>query len=290
MKLRIPFFALSFTFSLLLSAQSYGPIDPSTLTFSASAQPNGSPAYNWANLIDGDYNTSWSTTTAASPSDYLLVQIDQPIEITQLAITAGIGGGYTYTYNIEFQLTNGSWQSLGNATFNSESTETFFSQGSPQLMTAIRINNIQSIATYPGGSSNVPMNIKEIYLEAEQAIPSITGGLTVDKLQVGAALPVNDYLVAVGGNIICEGVDVMTRQQWPDYVFDKDHKLMTLKETEDYISENGHLPGVPDAETVRKKGISLDEMIIIQMEKIEELTLHIIELQKQIKVLQTEKR
>lgn len=69
---------------------------------------------------------------------------------------------------------------------------------------------------------------------------------------------------------------------WADYVFDENYDLMELSKVEEYISKNGHLPGVPSAEEVYKNGIELAEMNKILLEKIEELTLHVIELEKKI--------
>ena len=81
----------------------------------------------------------------------------------------------------------------------------------------------------------------------------------------------------------------VTLTGWPDYVFDEGYKLMSLGETEQYIKENGHLPGVPSAQTVEDEGLSLGEMNARLMQKLEELTLYVIELQKQIDELKKER-
>ncbi len=77
-------------------------------------------------------------------------------------------------------------------------------------------------------------------------------------------------------------------QVWPDYVFDKEYVLMPLNEVEAFIQANGHLPNVPSAEEVVVDGQDLGEMNRILLEKIEELTLHMIEQQKQIDALRVE--
>lgn len=74
-------------------------------------------------------------------------------------------------------------------------------------------------------------------------------------------------------------------QAWPDYVFDSEYSLMPLEEVENYIQENGHLPNVPSAEEVELQGQNLGEMNKVLLEKIEELTLHLIEQQKEIEAL-----
>jgi hypothetical protein len=73
---------------------------------------------------------------------------------------------------------------------------------------------------------------------------------------------------------------------WPDYVFAPGYKLRTLPETEAYIKANGHLPEVPSAGQIEKEGLNLSEMNATLLKKIEELTLHIIQLQKRIEVLE----
>lgn len=72
---------------------------------------------------------------------------------------------------------------------------------------------------------------------------------------------------------------------WADYVFDKDYDLMSLLELEKYIEENAHLPNIPSAKEVVETGISVGEMQRLQMEKIEELTLHLIDKDKEIEDL-----
>lgn len=75
-------------------------------------------------------------------------------------------------------------------------------------------------------------------------------------------------------------------ENWPDYVFEKDYPLMPLQEVSTFIQENGHLPNVPKAETIENEGLSLGEMNKILMEKIEELTLHLIQQEKRIQELE----
>lgn len=69
---------------------------------------------------------------------------------------------------------------------------------------------------------------------------------------------------------------------FPDYVFKSDYQLLPLSELESYIKTNQHLPNVPSAKSVEKNGIGIGKLTKIQLEKIEELTLYIIELQKQL--------
>ena len=92
----------------------------------------------------------------------------------------------------------------------------------------------------------------------------------------------NGYRVSVNGKMACEEVMVDLKADWPDYVFKDDYKLKTLNEVEKHIHDKGHLPGVPSAEEVADKGLMLGDMNKVMMEKIEELTLYILEQQKQL--------
>lgn len=89
------------------------------------------------------------------------------------------------------------------------------------------------------------------------------------------------YKLAVNGKIISEEIKVQLQSQWPDYVFKKNYKLLTLEEIEKYIKENGHLINIPSAEEVEANGIELGEMNKLLLEKIEELTLYIINQKRQ---------
>ena len=71
-----------------------------------------------------------------------------------------------------------------------------------------------------------------------------------------------------------------------DYVFNKNYKLMPLNKVADYVKENKHLPDVPSAADVKKEGIDLGSMDAKLLKKIEELTLYVIQQQKQIDELQ----
>ncbi|MEI6052814.1 MAG: hypothetical protein WCQ44_08950, partial [Opitutaceae bacterium] len=67
-----------------------------------------------------------------------------------------------------------------------------------------------------------------------------------------------------------------------DYVFDSNYSLMPLQQVESYVNENKHLPKMPSATEVKDKGMNMGEMQNKLLQKIEELTLYVIEQQKQI--------
>jgi len=85
-------------------------------------------------------------------------------------------------------------------------------------------------------------------------------------------------------------VDLASANGWADYVFKKEYKLNTLEAVERHIEEKGHLPNIPSAEDVKKNGINLGEMDAKLLEKIEELTLYVIQLNKDVKQLGVENK
>ncbi|MBI9033478.1 MAG: hypothetical protein JEZ03_03295 [Bacteroidales bacterium] len=101
------------------------------------------------------------------------------------------------------------------------------------------------------------------------------------------------YKLAIDGNAgILGKLDAQEIEvkavSWADYVFAKDYHLRSLSEVENFITENGHLPDVPSEEKVIEEGINVAEMDAILLQKIEELTLYMIEQQKMIDELKQE--
>ncbi len=97
-------------------------------------------------------------------------------------------------------------------------------------------------------------------------------------------IPVGTKL-AVNGKVLATEVQVALVANWADYVFDEDYNLKPLSEIENFIKENKHLPDVPSANQIAKNGVNLGEMDAILLQKIEELTLYMIDLKKENELL-----
>ena len=84
--------------------------------------------------------------------------------------------------------------------------------------------------------------------------------------------------------IIKASVEVLVSEtgDWGDFVFADDYNLPSLNEVERFIAKNHHLPGIPSAAEVETNGLGLSDMSNRMMQKIEELTLYIIEQDKRI--------
>jgi len=95
----------------------------------------------------------------------------------------------------------------------------------------------------------------------------------------------DDYMLTVNGKVICEELKVELSGNWPDYVFADEYNLKPLHELKSFIDTNNHLPNIPKAAEVEKDGFELGEMNRKLLEKVEELTLYVIQLQEQIDAL-----
>ncbi len=102
---------------------------------------------------------------------------------------------------------------------------------------------------------------------------------------VGTA-DVSTYKLYVSGGILTE--ELRVRTGWADYVFNKNYRLRPLKEVDQFIQKNGHLPDCPSEKEVLENGLSVGEATANQQARIEELYLHLIEMDKKMQTLQTE--
>jgi len=96
-----------------------------------------------------------------------------------------------------------------------------------------------------------------------------------------------NFLVYGNGKVYAREISVRL-DNFPDYVFEDDYNLMSLSDLEVFIKNNKHLPEIPKEADVLENGLNIGEMQKLQMQKIEELTLYIINLQNQIYEIKNE--
>lgn len=101
---------------------------------------------------------------------------------------------------------------------------------------------------------------------------------------IGTSTPATGYKLTVDGKIICEELRVQL-SPFPDYVFEPAYRLAPLNEVEAFIQTNKHLPGMPSAKEVETESVNVGEIELKLVEKVEELTLHLIAQQKEIEKL-----
>jgi hypothetical protein len=131
--------------------------------------------------------------------------------------------------------------------------------------------------------------------------PLIYGDFSAKYVTIGDVSPTlrsqgvatGGYNLLVKGGILTEKVKVALAQSgtdWADYVFEPSYKLMALEEVEAFTKKNKHLPNVPSAEEMVNSGLDVVQTSKMFMEKIEELTLYIIKLNKEIEALKSAKQ
>jgi len=135
---------------------------------------------------------------------------------------------------------------------------------------------------YPGLFTITAKNTSGTLLKPYFAIAGLTGNVGIGTIDPQNKLDVN-------GTIHSKEVKV-DMNGWPDYVFKKDYNLPTLIEVENHIKEKGHLENIPSEQEVLKNGIDLGEMNAKLLQKIEELTLYMIEQNKNIDSLMKENK
>lgn len=109
--------------------------------------------------------------------------------------------------------------------------------------------------------------------------PSMTINVGTGNVGIGSVNPQNK--LDVNGTIHSKSV-LVDLNGWSDYVFKKDYQLLPLSEVKTYIDQNQHLPGIPSEQEMIKNGLNVSEMNKVLTKKVEELTLYLIEQNKQL--------
>ena len=150
------------------------------------------------------------------------------------------------------------------------------------------------LAFFSNGDGNVGQGFKANYVGQSTSTVG-TGAWTevsaqgityADKVGIGTDKLTEEYQLSVSGTIRAEEVKIYNSGTWADYVFETDYTLPALDDLEVFIREHKHLPDIPSAVDVAQEGLPLGEMDALLLQKIEELTLYIIEQNERIKMLE----
>jgi len=161
-----------------------------------------------------------------------------------------------------------------------------------------KISELEYILTYPGQfergiftkwDNNTiwsDLTVKDTG-NVQRAYITNTGIAYLQKLGIGTTNTNDTAKLFVEGQIRARQVKV-DEELWPDYVFAKDYKLPSIQQLHEYIKKNNHLPGIPSAEEVKTKGLDVGKNQAALMEKIEELTLYLIQQKNMLDAQQKE--
>lgn len=163
---------------------------------------------------------------------------------------------------------------------------------SPIFLTSDDYHGLKWFDTYAGSTIDGPV----LFGYGGGSLATNTGGITKNILiwkedgSVGIGTDKTaGFKLSVEGKIRAREIEV-NADMWADYVFAKDYNLMPLEDLEKFIKTKNHLPNIPTAKEVAENGLNLGEMQIKQMEKIEELTLYLLEIKKQLNMVQEENK
>ena len=195
----------------------------------------------------------------------------------------------------------GGWQFF----FNHKSKNFGIDNNNPKVGLSFPAVLGKKISLYPGTTGDVGMGVygNEFRIHSDYSGADITFGYDQyntgftermrikgdGRVCIGTTGPGTGYLLSVGGKVLAEEVRVQLEASWPDYVFAEKYELPSLGNVKKFIQENKHLPGIPAAVEIQKNGLDVGDMQRKMMEKIEQLTLYVIDLQQQITDLKSKK-
>ncbi|PKP45987.1 MAG: hypothetical protein CVT95_07790 [Bacteroidetes bacterium HGW-Bacteroidetes-12] len=230
--------------------------------------------YGIKNIVNNPNTIAYSVTDQATNQDVFVVKGDgsvgigttNPLEVFQIGeeFTFHSGGTKSIARNYYFD--------------NAQNVSRRIRAGAAS---ALRFNeggsiDLWTITSGPAGSIIAPADINKGLHIANNGNVGI--GTTA----------VNDAKLSVEGIIRARRV-LVNVTPWADYVFEPTYQLMSISQLENYVTANKHLPNMPTAEQVEKEGADLGEINRVLVEKVEELTLYIIELNKRMELLEVEK-
>jgi hypothetical protein len=263
----------------------------------------GSPVSQWttsgANITYGAGNIGIGNFTTTPPAERLSIkQNATAFALTDLNITntsyntfkiwgnsqnvfgLGVGAETKGAFNPQL-LFNGSNNSvliptakLGIGTAAPSANVHLVSPSSSNPIDALKIE-VSSFSTADNADKSSYFSVRDVSGNKTPFIIKGTGFVGI-----GTSSP--DQMLTVNGQIHAKDVKVDASVPAPDYVFEKDYDLPTLDSIKAYIDKNKHLPEVPSAKEFEKDGVNLGEINMLLLKKVEELTLYLIQQQKEI--------
>lgn len=266
-------------------------------TLSASAGSTSSTAVGSSALRYniGDANTAIGVSAMTNNTSGA-----NNVAVGNLALTANTTGLYNMAIGFASLYSN----STGSNNMGIGAESLRFATGSQN--TAVGTWAGRGTASYAGSnnvfigysSGSAETGSDKLYIaNSATTTPLVYGDFATKYLAVGevaaadrAAATSGGYRLLVKGGMITEKIKVAVAgtADWADYVFEPSYKLLSLDKVESFVKENKHLPNVPSAEEMSKNGLDVMQTSAKLMEKIEELTLYMIEMNKEIKALKEE--
>ena len=226
---------------------------------------------DWVGLVDSKVVISTGTGrvgigVTTVPSEQLVVSSTLAIAHAVGVLATKLQFGTDSDYDLFLEI--GAYSNVNNIDTKARDLHIFSTADSTGLTYKQDTGKFGIGTTNPGGLLEVSHN----GTSHDLVVDSSSGNVGIGTASPQSALAVNGTITAKEIKVRITG--------WPDYVFDDDYRLLSLEDTERYVRKNKHLPGVPSAREVEKNGLAVSEMMQKHMAKIEELTLHVIKLNK----------
>src|SRR5690606_21572868 len=250
--------------------------------------------YGFQNAVNNPNTIAYSVTDATTNQDVFVVMGDGKTGIgtanpegdlqvrsgpTKLAVgsAAGkdLGWGTSYIGFNAVRTANYTWKTSSDAANNGGS----IIYG--DIFGSILFATIPTLASSGGGGTG-QSNITDLDMKNSVKLFIHRDG----NVGIGT-FAVNGAKLSVEGIIRARRV-LVNADPWADYVFEPTYQLMTINQLEEYITTNKHLPNMPTANEVEAKGVDLGEINRVLVEKVEELTLYIIALNKRMEQLEAD--
>jgi hypothetical protein len=260
--------------------------------------------YNGGNVGIGTTNPVGKTQVQLEDG-YTALMTSNPTGVPRFALNNNAGGSWTM-----YDYAAGAWspgitQSIGNVGVGTMSPQsnldvaaggiavrgTNYTTGGPALeLNTVNLgggNYLGQVASVVGSSRAVnPLGIWgspiTFYRASGLGLPAMTL-LSSGNVGIGTISP--QHTLSVNGNVGAKEV-IVTNTGWADHVFRPDYPLEPLSAVETHIQQHGRLPDIPSEEQVQTEGVNLGDMQVRLLAKIEELTLHLIEMDKRCQRLE----
>lgn len=290
--------------SILGSGAGTGYVGINTTTPIDYLHVNGNVRATQFNVVGGNFNVSSSNNfslqlngvprlSVLSANGFVGIGKDNPlfmldvngsVNASNLFLNGSLGVG-TQTPSDKLHVSGGNVHiDGGSLLLNSSNSSVYLGNTSTDLNRYLLVVNSPQLQT-PSGVKAGGVLVADVY---NYASPAKNDLIVKGRVGIGTTLASNpnNYVLAVNGVVGAKDLHIeKSSATWPDYVFNDDYELASVKDLERYIMENKHLKGVPSAKDVEEHGYSLNEMDVLLLQKVEELTLLIIQQQKEIDAL-----
>lgn len=224
-------------------------------------------------LFNGRYEAAYSDNGVTDAAPYVLLIENLPHVHTQSSAWVGWSTRYWQPYKFKIEVFNIWDYGAGGPPVNQWITvadESNYANGSYMVNVHGKMISKIRFTVYEGQGPNRRFGLSEFFfLQPETA--SAYEDLLVKYDENGnvgiGTTNTKGYKLAVAGNLIAESVKVQLQSSWADYVFEDTYKPLSLRELEQFVKTNKHLPEIPSAKEVEKNGINLGEMNVKLLKK-----------------------